>query len=37
MDVEKKIEGEGWKFIRYTMFDKFPTLDQVKKDIDSIL
>lgn len=34
---QKKIEGEGWKFIRYTIFDKFPTLDQVKKDIDSIL
>ena len=30
---QEKIEKEGWKFLRYTMFDKFPSLEQIKKDI----
>lgn len=33
---QNKIENEGWKFLRYTMYDKFPTLEQVKKDIEKI-
>ena len=32
-----KIINEGWKFLRYTMFDKFPSLDQIKNDINRLL
>jgi very-short-patch-repair endonuclease len=34
---QKRIEGEGWTFLRYTMFDKFPTKEQVKNDIEKII
>lgn len=34
---QKRIENEGWKFIRYNIFQKFPTLEQVKKDIEEIV
>lgn len=34
---KEKIESEGWKFISYTMFDEFPNLDKIKKDIDNIM
>ena len=34
---QKKIEKEGWKFLRYTMFDKFPTIEKIKEDINGIL
>jgi len=34
---QKEIEEDGWKFIRYTMFDKFPTKDQVKRDIQKVI
>jgi len=30
---QEKIESEGWKFLRYTMYDKFPSLEQLKEDI----
>lgn len=33
---QEKIEKEGWKFLRYTMFDKFPTLEKVKEDIENL-
>ncbi len=32
-----KIENEGWKFYRVTMFDKFPTLEEVKKNLLKII
>jgi very-short-patch-repair endonuclease len=34
---QEKIEKEGWKFLRYTMFDKFPSSEQVKNDINKII
>ena len=34
---QTRIEKEGWKFIRYNIFQKFPTYDQVKKDINKNL
>jgi len=33
---QKEIEGEGWKFLRYTMFDKLPTEKEVRKDIKKL-
>jgi len=30
---QKEIEALGWKFIRYNIFQKFPTKEQVKNDI----
>jgi len=33
---QEKIEKEGWVFIKYTMFDKFPTLEKLKEDINKI-
>ena len=30
---QKEIEEEGWKFLRYNIYQSFPTLEQVKKDI----
>lgn len=32
-----KIINEGWKFYRVTMFDKFPTLDEVKENIERLI
>jgi hypothetical protein len=34
---QEKIEKEGWKFLRYTMFDKFPDKEQVQEDINKII
>ena len=34
---QKNIKDEGWKFLRYTIFQKFPTLEKVKKDILTVL
>ena len=34
---QEKIERQGWKFLRYTMFDKFPTSEQIKNDIQRII
>jgi len=34
---QQEIEEEGWKFLRYNIFQKFPTLDQVKEDIKKLL
>ena len=34
---QEEIEQGGWKFIRYTMFDKFPTKEQVKEDVLRII
>ena len=33
---QEKIENEGWKFLRYTMFDKFPTLEKLKNDLSKL-
>jgi len=32
-----KIESQGWKFYRVTMFDKFPTLEEVKEKIEGLI
>mgnify|MGYP001211986269 CR=1 FL=1 len=34
---QQEIEGEGWKFLRYNIFQKFPTLEQVKEDILNLI
>jgi len=34
---QKEIEEDGWKFLRYNIFQKFPTLEQVKEDIQRII
>jgi len=34
---QKEIENDGWRFIRYNIFQSFPTQDQVKKDIEDII
>jgi very-short-patch-repair endonuclease len=34
---QKKIEKEGWKFLRYTMFDEFPTIYKLEEDIKRII
>ena len=34
---QEKIEKEGWKFLRYTMFDKFPTIEKIQNDILKLL
>lgn len=34
---QEKIESEGWKFYRVTMFDKFPSLEEVKINIQRLL
>jgi len=34
---QQELEEEGWKFIRYNIFQKFPTLEQVKEDIQKVL
>ena len=33
---QEKIEKEGWKFLKYTIFDKFPNLEKLKNDIEEI-
>ena len=32
---QEKIEQEGWKFVRYPYFQKFPSIDQIKKDVET--
>lgn len=34
---QEKIENEGWKFYRVTMFDKFPTEEIVKNNIEKLM
>lgn len=34
---QKLIEKEGWKFLRYSIYDKFPSKEQIQKDISRIL
>jgi len=34
---QEKIENEGWKFIRYNIFQKFPSKEIVKNDIENII
>ena len=34
---QERIEEEGWKFIRYNIFQKFPSREQVKQDILKVL
>jgi very-short-patch-repair endonuclease len=34
---QNKIENEGWIFLRYTMFDKFPSIKKIYLDIKKIL
>jgi len=34
---KERIEKEGWKFINYTIFDKFPDLSKLKDDIKRII
>jgi len=33
---QERIEKEGWKFYRITMFDKFPLLEQLKENIENL-
>jgi len=33
IERQRELEEDGWKFLRYNIFQKFPTLEQVKKDI----
>jgi len=32
-----KIIKEGWKIIKYSLYDKFPNLEKVKKDIEKLI
>lgn len=34
---QNRIQNEGWKIIRYTMFDKFPDKEQLQNDIREVL
>ena len=34
---QKEIEEDGWKFLRYNIFQPFPTLEQVKEDVKELL
>jgi len=34
---QKEIEAEGWIFLRYNIFQKFPTLEQVRIDINNLM
>jgi very-short-patch-repair endonuclease len=34
---QEKIEKEGWKFLRYTMFDKFPNKRKIEQDVQFLL
>lgn len=33
---QKMIEGYGWKFVQYSIYDKFPTKDKIEQDISKI-
>jgi len=33
----EKIKKEGWKILKYSMFDKFPSLNKIKEDIQRLL
>ncbi|OQA65513.1 MAG: NUMOD3 motif (2 copies) [Candidatus Diapherotrites archaeon ADurb.Bin253] len=33
---QEQIEEKGWKFLRYNMYDKFPTIEEVCSDIEKI-
>lgn len=34
---QEKIENEGWRFYRVTMFDKFPRIEEVKENIENLI
>ena len=34
---QDRIENEGWKFLRYNIFQPFPDLVQIKHDVEEIL
>ena len=34
---QKKIEEQGWKFIRYSMFNKFPSIEQIRDSVKTII
>ena len=34
---QRKIEEQGWKFIRYNIFSKFPTKNEIENEINKIL
>jgi len=34
---QKRIEEKGWKFLRYSIYDKFPTIEKIKEDIFRII
>lgn len=33
----ERIENEGWKFYKVTMFDEFPTIEKVKENVDLLI
>ena len=33
---QQKIELEGWKFLRYNIFQPFPNKEQINKDLNSL-
>ena len=33
---QEKIEKEGWKFLRYNIFEKFPDIKKLKNDIEEL-
>lgn len=34
---QQEIEEQGWRFLRYTIFQKFPSKEQVKEDIQEVV
>jgi very-short-patch-repair endonuclease len=34
---QKEIEKEGWRFIRYNIFQEFPTKEQIRLDIEHLI
>ena len=34
---QKRIEDEGWTFLRYNIYKKFPTKEQIEKDIINLI
>lgn len=34
---QERIEKEGWVFLRYTMFDKFPSKEKIQSDLNKII
>lgn len=34
---QQQIENEDWKFYRVTMFDKFPSIEEVKEQIENLM